>query len=1016
MDYDSKNVFERYEEIAISALKEVHAEWWEQYQYNTHRIKSILNSLKIDLARSDNWKTNPERFWTDMRVLISRLQQWVRSLKLVDNELSFDKMTSAFEEKFNSETQNLPSEIRILIGDFYWQVKPDDKFIIKLRKRIRPLGYRLSKLFISFKNIFRNISQKPPIKNHSAERIIMLQDFLRMHLAIPVFQFFKDEWSHYLKTVLGQYFIVYGKSSDLLRSMLLSDRTEKIINSDDENIFNTLYLMAEILKEIDITFESVNDYDNQFSYRFNKFWQDLSGSFSSAWERAGTFQLPYKKYSREAYTTKHYKLHSRFVRDMNGWEKQARGLIGEWQKNLSLTQLGLNSSVVVLQGAHRFNKNISEKINPELNDIQRQINQMLARIEKIDSVSTLQSYYNRKLREFSQVRFSQLLDTIAAAQLPTVVGQALDTIKLFHTEMTPSVDIFIHRDTSNVPPRSKIRAIGLNKLVTYNAFQSCEQSCQLLLESITDEQDDIYKNISQLGRLIEFQFESAIQLIAENALDERLEEAKLIIRDTLAKSEHQLTDLVREIEKIDHLMRDNLPEKLGEFTAKLIDLFSSENLIMENIQLVKQQNKRKRKIMFRKVFTIIKDVSMQLISIPWKFLKHIFKTYFSYPLLEKKPERLTPIKDSVARFLRETTDKIAQLPYIYRKLFLFSPLTSFRFYAARKTEYDELRNEFSRWEQNKRGMVAMIGELGSGKTTILNMAKSKIFKSIPTIHMTADDTLMNEKELCQFLSKDLNTKNVETLKALQQSVLASSSSIVCLLENLNLLFPKTVRGMELLEQLMGFMMQTQSRIFWVVTCSSYSWHYLRKTVRAEQYFQRIIMLGEFSNGDIRTIILNRHRLSGFDLLFESNGNNAQNKKLKKLQKEDRQEFLSKQYFQKLNEISAGNVSVAMLYWLRSIVSIQDDTVVLNTSLEFKYDFLQNLSQFELFTLAAIINFDSISVADHAHLFNQSEEQSGLQLNQMLRYGILLEENSTYLIHPFLYRHLVALLKSKNILH
>jgi hypothetical protein len=376
-----------------------------------------------------------------------------------------------------------------------------------------------------------------------------------------------------------------------------------------------------------------------------------------------------------------------------------------------------------------------------------------------------------------------------------------------------------------------------------------------------------------------------------------------------------------------------------------------------------------------------------------------------------------PIKESVSRFLRDTSDKISHLPYIYRKLFLFSPLTSFRFYAARKVEFNELQDEFSRWQKGSQGMVAMIGELGSGKTTILNMAKSKIFKSLPTIHMDFDQSVSNEKELCIFLADHFDSKKSETLKELQKTILSKSTKIVCLLENINLLFPKTVFGMELLEQLMGFMMQTQTQIFWVTTCSTYSWYYLRKTLHAEQYFQHIIQLGEFSNGDIKSIIMNRHRLSGFDLIFESNGNVVQNKKLKKLQSEDhRQEFLNKQYFHKLNQISAGNVSVAMLYWLRSIISIQDDRVILNASIDFEYEFLKDLSQFELFTLASIINFDSISVSDHAHLFNQTAEQSELQLIQMRRYGILFEENAKYMIHPFLYRHLVEFLKSKNILH
>ena len=1017
MEYDPKQITDRFEGIAKSSLQEVHSQWWEQYKYNTNRIKSVLNSLKVDLAQIDKWKANPERFWSDMRLLISRKQQWLRSLHILEKDISFNQLTSDFLEKFDKEVQLLPAEIRILIGDFYWQIKPEDKFFVKLRKRMRPIKYSLQGIHLKSRNLIRGVLQKPPVKKQSDERIIKLQDFLAIYLALPVCHYIKDEWLHYLQAILGQYFIVQGKSTELLKNMLMLERTEKLINSEKENIFNTLYMMAEILKEIDIAFESINDYEKQLLYRFDKFWHDMINNFSSSWDRAGTFQLPNKKYSPEEYKIKKYKLENRYKRDLQWWQKQVDGLLGEWQKNLNLTQLGLNSSVAILQTAHIFDTNISDKIKPELISTRHQIDQMILRIDETKNAKDLKSYYDQKLKEFSRVKFSQLLDTASTAQLPLLISRALDTINLFQNEIMQSVVIFIHRDTSNLPPRSKVRSIGLNKLVEYFAYRPCEESCKTLYGDISEKQDEIYRNISQLGRMIEFKFESAIQLIAEHDLDERVDEAKLIIRDTLAQAEQQITDIIKEIVDIHESVKRILPEKLNIFCTKLVHLFSSENLIWENIQLVKAQKKHTRSIFLTRAINFTKNLLLNIVNIPWKYLIYVLNTYFIHSSVEKESEKTIPVQDSVSRFLRETSDKISQLPYIYRKLFLFSPLTSSRFYSARKAEFKDLREEFSRWHNGEPGMIALIGEMGSGKTTLLNMAKNEIFEPLSTIYMDTEETVTDEKELCTFLANHFGSRKTNSLKSLRQTVENKSTQMVCILENLNLLFAKSVTGMNLLEQLLGFMIQTQTQIFWVVTCSSYSWQYLRKTIKAEKYFQRIINLGEFSNGDIKAIIVNRHRLSGYDLLFESNGNLVQNKKLNKLQSEDhRQDFLNKQYFHKLNKISTGNVSVAMLYWLRSINAIQDDKVVLNASIDFDYEFLKNLSQIELFTLAAIVNFEKISVSDHAHLFNQSVDQSDLHLNQMCRYGILVQENDKYLIHPFLYRHLVELLKSKNILH
>ena len=71
---------------------------------------------------------------------------------------------------------------------------------------------------------------------------------------------------------------------------------------------------------------------------------------------------------------------------------------------------------------------------------------------------------------------------------------------------------------------------------------------------------------------------------------------------------------------------------------------------------------------------------------------------------------------------------------------------------------------------------------------------------------------------------------------------------------------------------------------------------------------------------------------------------------------------------------------------------------------------------ELFTLGAILQHEMLNAEAHARVFHQDVEQSVLLLNNLANKGILIEKPVGYFIHPFLYRPVVLVLKSKNIIH
>jgi hypothetical protein len=132
--------------------------------------------------------------------------------------------------------------------------------------------------------------------------------------------------------------------------------------------------------------------------------------------------------------------------------------------------------------------------------------------------------------------------------------------------------------------------------------------------------------------------------------------------------------------------------------------------------------------------------------------------------------------------------------------------------------------------------------------------------------------------------------------------------------------------------------------------------------------------------------------------------------------EKRQEYLEDMLFGKLTELSAGNIRVAMLFWLMAITDFTKDRLVISPKIEFEYAFIYQLPSEELFTLAALIQHETLDAQQHSLIFHQDLKDSLLILNRMFNRGLLQKNQTGYFIHPFLYLPVVKALKSKNMLH
>ena len=60
------------------------------------------------------------------------------------------------------------------------------------------------------------------------------------------------------------------------------------------------------------------------------------------------------------------------------------------------------------------------------------------------------------------------------------------------------------------------------------------------------------------------------------------------------------------------------------------------------------------------------------------------------------------------------------LPLLYRRLFRFEPLQDPRFLVGRETEMGAIAAARSMWEANRPVAVILVGQRGSGKTSLIN--------------------------------------------------------------------------------------------------------------------------------------------------------------------------------------------------------------------------------------------------------------------------------------------------------
>lgn len=528
------------------------------------------------------------------------------------------------------------------------------------------------------------------------------------------------------------------------------------------------------------------------------------------------------------------------------------------------------------------------------------------------------------------------------------------------------------------------------------------------------------QGIRAVENIIEVNLESALTVHEQSSEDDEAEHPAKIAKEALQRISNSVDDLQTKISEKSGVIEQIVDEGTANFTESLLTLLhegdAKELQLLNAKYKVKETTKDWRTVLDSR-WVRAQDRLMLWSRFGWQRANKLGASIRD--VAGFKAQEIEELKRAdIASYLSETDQKMKELPYIYRRLFDFQAVADERFYVSLPESAITFKKAYEQWQQSYPAAFAIVGEKGGGKSTFLDLTLASELGEEKVIKIDFLDTIWTETDLVKELASGFEISGVESVQQIIERLQEAKGRRVVSIEGIQNCFVRNINGYTAIEKLCYLISETSEHVFWAVSCSRYAWNFLDETLQVNEYFSHIALCDTLDAEQVKNVILNRHRASGYTLVFEPGKETLKSRAYRKLkdQEEQAQEYLQKNYFQKLTELAEGNASVAMIFWIRSISSF-DDTYFYIQPLEItSIEMIADLSPQVLFALAAFVLHDTLSDEDLSMVLNMTTEESRLLINRLHSRGLLVKREDMYTINHLMYRQIVRVLKERNIIH
>ena len=318
-----------------------------------------------------------------------------------------------------------------------------------------------------------------------------------------------------------------------------------------------------------------------------------------------------------------------------------------------------------------------------------------------------------------------------------------------------------------------------------------------------------------------------------------------------------------------------------------------------------------------------------------------------------------------------------ELPLVYRRLFAADALD---LRAARESEIARARSALGA-RGNVLRTVALVGPEGVGKGALLRaVIRSRAWRNVRRI------------------SLDRPT-SVETV---EQWFDSSGEGQLVVLSGFHWLMSMRAGGLATLQRFVEGVVSDRGRRAWAISADALVWRCASQVVPLRDAFGEVIDVQPFSDVELESVILARHRLSSYGLNFEGSETRS-----------PLEEFLARgagrirrpyeSYFQALHDASGGLVREALQLWLASIEEVHDTEHFVRVGLPPRSPqaALRRLPEPVLLNLYQVARQGWSDPSAQSHLYRIDEIAAEAQLARLAHLGLLRREQDAYVIVPHL---------------
>ena len=328
-------------------------------------------------------------------------------------------------------------------------------------------------------------------------------------------------------------------------------------------------------------------------------------------------------------------------------------------------------------------------------------------------------------------------------------------------------------------------------------------------------------------------------------------------------------------------------------------------------------------------------------------------------------------------------ERAAELPMIYQRLFRLEPLRDPRLLVGRQDEMAALEEVRRLWEAGRAVSVIVVGERGSGKTSLLNCAEARTFQDLEVVRASFRERIIDAGGMDCFLKAVLSIGNPPAPDSA-----SPNRRRVVMIEELERAYLRKIDGFNALRRLLAWINDTSQQTLWILGTNKTAFQYLSAAIGLERYFSHRLDAAVVEPATLREAILLRHNLSGMRLRFPRPPREGalarRTRRLLGLEVPP-----GDQFFAALYEQSEGIYRSAFELWHDRIGHAEGGVLTMRFPVAPDHRALiRELSQDDLFALHAILQHGSLLVEEHAAVFGCEPQASDTLFEGLAQRGLI----------------------------